>query len=79
MFFISFYSSDNILKGKRNAYSFRIIFVSTIYFCVNESVLEMLNIHILTHCDIFYCKQTMCASGVNGKSDRGNASEIQAV
>ena len=27
----------------------------------------------------FHCKQTMCVSCVNGKSDRGNASEIQAV
>ena len=68
-----------ILKGKRNAYSLWIIFVSKIYFCVNESGFEMLNIHIWTHCDTFHCKQTMCASRVNGKSDRGNACEIQAV
>ena len=49
--------------------------------CVNESVFEMLNIHIWTHCDAFHCKQTMCVSRVNGKSDslRGNASELQAV
>ena len=68
-----------ILKGKRNAYSLWILFVSKIYFCVNESVFEMVNIHIWAHCDTFHCKQTMCASRVNGKSDRGNASEIQAV
>ena len=29
--------------------------------------------------DTFHCKQTMCASRVNGKNDRGNTSEIQAV
>ena len=39
----------------------------------------MLNIHIRTHCDTFHCKQTRCNSHVNGKRDRGNASEIQAA
>ena len=39
----------------------------------------MLNIHIATHCDTFHYKETMCVSHVNGKSERGNASEIQAV
>ena len=34
--------------------------------CVNESVFEMLNIHIWTHRDTFRCKQTMCVSRVNG-------------
>ena len=48
--------------------------------CLNESVFEMLSIHIWTHhCETFQYKQTMCMSRVNGKSDRGNASEIQAV
>ena len=56
-----------ILKGKRNAYSLGMIFVRCID-CVNESVFEMLNIHICTHCDTFNCKQTMCVSRVNGKS-----------
>ena len=39
----------------------------------------MLNIYIWTYCDTFHIKQTMCVSRVNGKGDRGNASEIQAV
>ena len=30
----------------------------------------------LTHCDTFHCKKTMRVPRVNGKSDRGNASEI---
>ena len=47
--------------------------------CVNESVFEMLNIRLSRHCDTFHCKQTMCVSHVNGKSDKGNASEIQAA
>ena len=52
-------------------------FYQTYSVCVNESVFEMLNIHILTYCDTFHCKQTMYVSRVNDKSDRGNASEIQ--
>ena len=40
---------------------------------------EMLNIHIYTHYDTFHCKKTMCVSHVNGKSDRGFASNIPAV
>ena len=47
--------------------------------CVNESVFEMLNIHIWTHCDTFHYKQTMCVLRVNGKSARGNASETTFV
>ena len=47
--------------------------------CVKESVFEMLNIYIWTHCDTFYCKHTTCVSCVHGKSDRGHASEIHAV
>ena len=47
--------------------------------CVNESVFEMLNIHILTYCDTFHCKQTTRLSCVNGKGDRGNASDMPAV
>ena len=46
---------------------------------VNESVFEMLNIHIWAYCNTFHCKQTICVLHVNGKSDRGNASDIQAV
>ena len=47
--------------------------------CVNESLFEMLNIHIYTHCDIFLCKKTTCMSHVNGKGDRGYDRKIQAV
>ena len=39
--------------------------------CVNESLFEMLNIHICTHCDTFLCKKTTCVRPVNGKGDRG--------
>ena len=47
--------------------------------CVNESLFEMLNIHIWTNCDTFLCKETMCASHVNGKGDRGYERGIQVV
>ena len=46
---------------------------------ISQSVFEILNIHIWTHCDTFHYIQTMCVSRVNGKRDRGNASEIQPV
>ena len=46
---------------------------------VNESLFEMLNIHICTHCDTFLCKKTTSVSHVNGKGDRGYEREIQAV
>ena len=47
--------------------------------CVNESLFEMLNIHICTHCDTFLCKKTTCVLHVKGKGDRGYEREIQAV
>ena len=47
--------------------------------CVNESLFEMSNIHICTHCDTFLCKKTTCGSHVNGKGNRGYEWEIQAV
>ena len=47
--------------------------------CVNESLFEMLNIHICTHCDTFLCKNTTCVSHFNGKGDRGYEREIQSV
>ena len=47
--------------------------------CVSESVFEMLTFHIWTHYDKFHYIQTMCVSRENGKSDRGNASEIEAL
>ena len=40
---------------------------------------EMLDIYIWTQSDTFYCEQTTCVSRVNGKGDRGNASEKQVV
>ena len=67
-----------ILKGKRNAYSLWLLFVSKMY-CVNESLFEMLNVHICTNCDSFLCKKTTCVSHVKGKGDRGYKREIQAV
>ena len=70
-----------ILKGKRNAYSLWLLFVSKVYIInfVNESVFGMLNFHICTHCDTFLCKKTTCVSQVNGKGDRGYVREIHAV
>ena len=47
--------------------------------CVNESLFEMLNIHICTHYDTFLSKKITCMSHVNGKGDRGYEREIQAV
>ena len=47
--------------------------------CVNESLFEMSNIHICTHCDTFPCKNTTCVSHVKGKGDRGYEREIQAA
>ena len=49
--------------------------------CVNESLFEMLNIYICTHCDTFLCKKTTCVSHVNGTGDRGGGDEreTQAV
>ena len=47
--------------------------------CVNESLFEILIIHICTHCDTFLCKETTCVSHVNGKGDRGYERELQAV
>ena len=46
---------------------------------LNESLFEMLSIHIYTHCDTFLCKQTTRVSHVNGKSNRGYEREVQAV
>ena len=39
----------------------------------------MLNIYIWTHCDKVNCKQTMCVSRIDGKSDRANTTEMQAI
>ena len=47
--------------------------------CINESLFEMLNVHICTHCDTFLCEKTPCVLHVNGKGDRGYEREIQAV
>ena len=47
--------------------------------CVNESLFDMLNIHICTHCDTFLCKKTTCVSHGNGKGDREYGRKIQAV
>ena len=47
--------------------------------CITESLFEMLNIHICTHCDTFLCKKTTCVSHVNGKGYRGYKREIPAV
>ena len=74
------YKLWHIPKGKRNAYSLWIIFVSKKYcLCKLICVWNVLNIHIWTNFYTFYCKRTMCVSRVNGKSDRGNANEIQAI
>ena len=72
----------NILKGNRNAYSLWLLLLSKMQRCincVNESLFQMLNIHICLHCHTFLCKKTTCVSHVNGKGDRGYAREIQTV
>ena len=67
-------------KRKKRIFTLNIICIKDVYIvCVNEYVFEMINIHILIHCDTYHCKQTMCVPRVSSTSDRRNASEIQAV
>ena len=47
--------------------------------CLNESLFEMLNIHICTHCDTFLCKETTFVSHVNGKGGMGYERKIPAI
>ena len=41
-----------------------------------SSVKKFISGYLVIH---FFCKETTCVSHVNGKSDRGNEREIQAV
>ena len=56
-----------------------VLFVIDNNNCVSESLFEMLNIHICSHCGTFLCEKTTCMSHVNGKAIKGYEREIQAV
>ena len=48
-------------------------------YCVNESLFEMLNIHMCTHCDTFLCKRPRVYRMLMVKVIGGTNGKIQAV
>ena len=74
------FSRYNIYRKEKETHiHFECYLYQRCIICLKESVFEMLKFITLTHRDTFHCKQTMCVSHVNGKSERCNASEMQAL